>query len=265
MNSDLAPARDVPSLPTAFRPKSAFRRDRLNELRDQNFLRQLLYYTVFDKLGCEIGLVNTKGCLSRRKPAWDRATPVIKMAYAGLAIEEMGYELWALTLNLGPDRIKHLSKKSERLDGQLRRMMSQRLRNRLGYAEFCFAIDLQCSLIMTTRKLIYGRPHIHGFIGLHPEHKQIAKSILKSIAGDWHARGRPAQLKKVERISGWAGYSTRTIMMARADWDGADFACTNKVRAEAKTIFNERGHDLDVARALTRLRVPLKVARALDS
>ena len=247
------------------RPKSALRRDRLNAWRDEIFLWHLRYYTLFAHMGSEVGLVNTKGYLTKIKPAWDRATPVIKMAYSGLAIEEMGYQLWALTLNLGPDRIAHLNSKTERLDGQLRRVISQRLRRRLGYAEFCFAIDLKPDQLAGSRKVVYSRPHIHGFIGLHPKDKQLAKSVLKSVAGDWSALARPAQLKKVERIVGWAEYSTRTLMMARAHWDGADFACTNGARAAAKAIFNECGLDVAVARALTQLRVPLKVVMASET
>jgi hypothetical protein len=185
------------------------------------------------------------------------------MAFSTLGIEEMGLLPLTMSANIHPDKVSSILEAhrngKEPLDGALRREFRQYLIRSVGYAEFCFCIDVAPPTKQKPEAHPFNKPHIHGSIGIKPGDEQKVRKALYRLTGGIPAIKHPVHLQPLEQVIAWSWYASRHELDAKLACQGAHFATTRSLARVAREIYESRKTSLETFRQLSRIRVQRKI------
>lgn len=167
-------------------------------------------------------------------PSWERASSELRAAYASLALSVGAVDAYAVSVNLGGQRISDAIAAGRGPLDHLRREVVRRLERALGRK-----VDLWLSLESKWGSAHTGALstlHLHGGVGLRAAEVSAAKRALMVVARGFY-RPKAVDVRLVSHAVNWGRYAAKDAEFMEARFGQRNLTLTNALRTRAKRIY----------------------------
>jgi hypothetical protein len=173
-------------------------------------------------------------------PKWERATSVLKLPYATLAMIGLQEQPHHFGFALGDDEYWALKEHDRGFMNSMMTTLAKRLERSVGYYDFWLALSLVKE--PTRRK---GRtPTIIGCVGVKNGDADKIDQVTADFAGS-RATSR-YKFRPVKRIAWLTLLATETAELSRADIGGQEYSCIATLRTRGRAAYQKMPYDTRV-------------------
>jgi hypothetical protein len=215
--------------------------------RDRELLRHIVAFPVLKARYCELGQDLLPDALSDSLPTWDRATPILKAAYASLPMTLPGLQLMPFLFRLSRPKYTALRKNPQGLMSGLREELWAKFYRSIGPTQFWMTIRLiEKARDDRTATLAF----VVGGVWIEPGDTTSAIKVLASSASQTSVGGTSLQIAPGKSLASLVTLATRDAVVTRQRIEGSEFACTRELGGSARAIYETVKAEAIVGEAL---------------